>query len=316
MASIAEEMSALVTIGLDPHPGSHTASAINSYGRQLGEITVLNSEAGWDLLMEWAQAHPERRWAVEGPNNRYARDFVTHLLEAGEAVYPITPSLTARYRSRSANGKDDEIDATNAGRALLANEDLQIYRPMPYQQELKELTRAYQRIRNEIKANKMSARERSLEVVKEALEKANQALEEAAKTLKRRMAAITKDLAPDMLSRVGIGPLVSATLLAESGWFARFASEDHFASYAGAAPIRWSSGAQETVRVNFRGNRRLNWAAHVVAMSRLRLDPRTQAYRDKKLAEGKTMREVYRLLKTYICREFYHLLRDMQTQSS
>lgn len=312
MGSIAEAEAGMVTIGLDPHPGSHTASALNVFGRELDEITAINEEAGWQELMRWAQQFPERRWAIEGPNNRYARGFVERLIKSEQLLFPITPSMTARYRSRSASGKDDDIDAASAARALLANEDLPVHHPMPYEAELKELTRGYQRIRNQIKANRMSGREQSLAVVKDALERANQALEDAAKELEREMTKIVKSIAPEFLDLRGVGPIVTATVLAEAGWIGRFKNEHHFASYAGSAPLKWSSGAHETVRVNFKGNRRLNWAAHVVAMSRLRIDPRTQAYRDKKLAEGKTMREVFRLLKTYICREFYRVLRDMQ----
>lgn len=310
MGSIAKEAS--ITIGVDPHPGTHTASAVTEFGRQIDEITVINEQAGWKELMMWARQFSKRRWAIEGPNNRYARGVVANLKSGGEAIFPITPSQTARYRRRSAAGKDDEIDATNAACALLANEDLPVFRCMPYEAELKELTRGYQRIRKQITSNKMSAREQTLSAVKEALARAVEALEEAAKGLEREMERIVKNIAPEFLALRGVGPIVTATVLAEAGWIGRFKNQHHFASYAGAAPLKWSSGAQETVRVNFKGNRRLNWAAHIVALSRLRIDPKTQAYRDKKLAEGKTLREVFRLLKTYICREFYRVLSKAQ----
>jgi transposase len=311
MGSIAERSrtSGTVIIGVDPHPGSHTARAHNGLGEQLDEITVVNDESGLSLLGEWAKKYPSRQWAVEGPGNRYIRGFVDELLSGGEMVYSVTPSMTAEYRKRNSRGKDDEIDATSAAKAVLANKDLPAYRPMPYEAELKELTRSYQRIRRQLTATRMSAKQMAYEDVRLALEQVIQSLETARDSLKRRMASFVKETAPGLLKPLGNGPVVAATLLAEAGRVSRFPSEAHFASYAGSAPIPWSSGAQVKMRVNPGGNRRLNWAAHMVANTRLRLDPRTQQYRDRKLAEGKTQREVYRLLKTYICREFYHLLR-------
>lgn len=43
-------------------------------------------------------------------------------------------------------------------------------------------------------------------------------------------------------------------------------------------------------------------------MTRLRCDPETQAYRDRRIAEGKTQREIVRCLKRYIARRVWRLL--------
>ena len=315
MASIAERVQGLVTIGVDPHPGSLTFSAVNAYGRVYEELPVVNDDGVWRSVMAWAERFPNRRWAIEGPGNWYVKDFVARLLAEGERVYPITPSMTAQYRSRRARGKDDEIDASSAARVLLANEDLPTYQPMAYEADLKELTRSYQRISRQLTATRKSARQMSSEVVQAALGDVIRALEQALIDLKREMETMVRELAPLLLTRRGVGPVVAATVLAEAGHVDRFPDQHHFASYAGAAPIRWASGAQDTVRVNPGGNRRLNWAAHIVVLGRLRTDPRTQAYRDRKLAEGKTKREVMRLLKTFISREFYKDLTQIQDPS-
>ena len=313
MSSIAEERFGLVTIGLDPHPGSLTVSAVSPHGRLLGERTLLNDSGAFRALWAWAQTFPERRWAVEGPGNRYVKQLVAELMKAGEEVYPIAPSLTAQYRSRRSRGKDDEIDAANAARALLANEDLPVHAPMSYEDDLKELTRSYHRLMSQLKATRMSAKEMASGVVRAALEAVIASLTEATRQLKLEMARLVRYLAPELLAKRGVGPVVAATVLAEAGRITRFPSEGHFASYAGAAPIVWESGSQSTVRVNPGGNRLLNHAAHIVAMSRLRLEARTRAYRDRKLAEGKTTREVFRLLKTAIAREFYRVLVHLST---
>ena len=316
MGSISKASKSDVTIGLDPHPGSHTASAVDHSRGFLDELTVNNSEEAYEELMRWAKRYPKRRWAIEGPGNQYVRDIVEKMLVAGETVYGITPSMTSLYRGRRTRGKDDEIDATNAARALLANEDLPEYEPMPYEAEMKELSRIYKRLSDQLKATKMSSKQVTSSEIRQPLERVIATLESAVAELKAKMRKIVQNLAPELLSERGVGTVVCSTVLAEAGRIARFPNEYHFASYCGAAPIRWQSGAHEQMRVNPGGNRRLNWAAHIVALSRLQHDPRTQAYRDKKLAEGKTQREVLRLLKTHICRDFYRILKKTQTVSS
>jgi transposase len=45
-----------------------------------------------------------------------------------------------------------------------------------------------------------------------------------------------------------------------------------------------------------------------IVITRLRNDPRTQAYMDRRLAEGRSKPEVIRVLKRYVAREVYHRL--------
>ena len=86
---------------------------------------------------------------------------------------------------------------------------------------------------------------------------------------------------------VGVGPVTAATILGEVGDVARFATADHFASYTGTAPIEASSGEVVRHRLSRAGNRRLNSALHIVALSNKRYDPRGKAYYERKLAAGK-----------------------------
>jgi transposase len=237
--------------------------------------------------------------------------LVTDLLNDGEQVYSIPPSMTAQYRSRRGRKKDDEVDAENAAKALLANPGITHYLPTRYEQRLKELTRSYQRLSHQLKASRMAAKTIDDALVREVNLKVVRTLEEALAALKREIEKTVRKVAPSLLKIRGVGPIVASTILAEAGRITRFANRDHFAAFAGCAPIRWESGAHHTARVNPGGNRRLNWAAHIIVISRMRIDNTTQAYRDRKLAEGKTKRQIIRLLKTYVCRELYlHLKRE------
>ena len=182
---------------------------------------------------------------------------------------------------------------------------------LTYQDRLRELTRSYQRVSQQLRAMRMAARALETAEARQALGAVIMALEGAVRDLKATIHATVAPLAAPLLARPGVGPIVAGVVLAEAGRIGRFRSRDHFAAFAGCAPIPWASGAQSAVRVNPGGNRRLNWAAHIVVLGRLRIDPATRAYRDRKLSEGKTQREIIRSLKTYVCRELYACLRTL-----
>jgi transposase len=80
----------------------------------------------------------------------------------------------------------------------------------------------------------------------------------------------------------------------------RFPSKAHFASYAGTAPVEASSGEVVRHRLSLAGNRKLNYALHMVATCQARSDARGGGYYRKKLAEGKSRKDALRCLKRRI----------------
>jgi hypothetical protein len=89
----------------------------------------------------------------------------------------------------------------------------------------------------------------------------------------------------------------------------RFPDRDHFAAYNGTAPVEVSSGGRKIYRLSLRGNRRLNHAIHMAAISQIRhKHSQGRAYYDKKLAEGKTHKEALRCLKRRISDAIYAAL--------
>lgn len=99
-----------------------------------------------------------------------------------------------------------------------------------------------------------------------------------------------------MLELHGVGPIVAAYILGHVGDPARFATPDRFASYNGTAPIEASSGLKVRHRLNPRGNRKLNHAMHLIAVTQIRHVTPGRVYFDRKLAEGKTKKEALRAL--------------------
>lgn len=88
----------------------------------------------------------------------------------------------------------------------------------------------------------------------------------------------------------------------------RVRSEAAFASLAGASPVPASSGNTVRHRINRGGDRRLNRALHMAIVTRMRMDPRTRAYVERRTTEGRTLREIRRCLKRYLAREIYRRL--------
>ena len=89
----------------------------------------------------------------------------------------------------------------------------------------------------------------------------------------------------------------------------RFPGRDHFAAYNGTAPIEVSSGPRKIYRLSRRGNRRLNHAIHMAAVTQIRhRHSKGRAYYDKKLAEGKTPKEALRALKRQVSNAIFACL--------
>jgi transposase len=83
----------------------------------------------------------------------------------------------------------------------------------------------------------------------------------------------------------------TAIILGHSGDIARFPTSGHFARYTGTAPIATSSRPQQRHRLNPGGNRQLNRALHVAAVTQVRNNTPGRAYYQRKLDEGKSPKE-------------------------
>jgi transposase len=302
----------MITLGMDPHPGSHTVAALDSNGSLLGSIKVLNTSAGLEQLHQFASQFASRRWAIEGAGNHFVARFVNELLAKGETIYSIAPSLTSQYRCRRGTKKNDQVDAANVARALLANPQLPSLQHSDRQRELQELSRAQRRLAEQLRSNRSALAELSEHSpVRAVLEEVIRTLILQLKELEKQLRSIVCTVMPALLELSGVGAIVAGTLLAEVGDPQRFPTADHFASYCGAAPVERGSGQNSRMQVNPGGNRRLNWALHIIALVRLRMDGgRSRQFMAKQTDHGKTKRAALRLMKTYIAREVFKTIRQ------
>jgi transposase len=95
-------------------------------------------------------------------------------------------------------------------------------------------------------------------------------IDEQMRETKKRIAQAVAASKTTLTEIFGVGPIVAATVIGYVGDVTRFASSDRFAAYNGTAPIEVSSGPRKIHRLSRRGNRRLNHAIHMAAVTQIR----------------------------------------------
>jgi transposase len=137
------------------------------------------------------------------------------------------------------------------------------------------------------------------------------ACEREAAEFEDQIEALVRKFAPALLNVLGVGPIVGAQVVGSWSHRGRFRSEAAFAKLGGVAPIEASSGMVVRHRLNRSGDRQLNRALHTVVLVRMRQDAATKAYVERRLAEGKSVREIKRCLKRYVARQLFRELEGL-----
>jgi transposase len=334
---------AAVMIGVDPHKASHTAVAISAAEEPLGELRVRACVAQTERLLAWAKAWPQRAWAVEGAGGT-GHLLAQQLVSAGERVLDVQPKLSARVRLLAAGdvNKNDPNDARSVAVAALRSAGVRQVRADDHAAVLKIWSKRYRdlgRTRTQVVCRlhavlgelipggvpKVITTARAGRVLKalrpegavqvarcelaaallEDLRRVDAGIRETRKKLAVTVAAAGTSLT----GLFGVGPVIAAAVIGDVRDVARFGGRDHFAAYNGTAPIEVSSGPRKVYRLSRRGNRRLNHAIHMAAVTQIRhRHSRGRAYYDKKLAEGKTPREALRALKRQVSNAIFACL--------
>jgi transposase len=126
---------------------------------------------------------------------------------------------------------------------------------------------------------------------------------------RKKLAVAVAATGTSLTGLYGVGPVVAAAVIGDVRDVSRFPGRDHFAACNGTAPIEVSSGPRKIYRLSRRGNRRLNHAVHMAAVTQIgHRHSEGRAYYDKKLAEGKTPKEALRSLKRQISNAIFACL--------
>jgi transposase len=333
-----------VMTGTGPHKGSHTAVAVGAAEEPLGKLRVRACPDQAGKLVAWAQAWPERTWAVEGARG-LGRLLARQLAAAGERVLDVQPKLAARVRLLEAGdtNKTDPDDARSVAVAALRSKGRQEVTADGHAVVLKVRAKRHRdlsRTRNQVVCrlhavlcelipggvpDEITAglAARILEQVVPAGAVAQARCELAAELLddirhldaqrrevKEKLAAAVTASGTSLTEVSGAGPVIAATVTGDVITVARFPSRDHFAARNGTAPAGVSSGQRKIYRLSLRGNRRLNHAVHLAAITWIRHKHSDgRACYQRKLAEGKTRKEALRCLKRRISDAIYARLR-------
>lgn len=332
----------MMMIGIDPHKGSHTAVVVDVDERVVDEIRVRTSTGQTGELQRWASAYPDRAWAVESARG-LGYLVSQQLVAAGERVIDV-PAMTAsrvRLLGSGKSQKTDPNDARSVAIAALRHPGLAMVRADDHARVLGLLAKRHRdvaRLKNkaacrlhallielvaggltsEMTVNKAMSLLEQVDVTDEmtyhrvviATELVDDIarLEGQMKASKKRIRAAVAASGTTLCDIRGIGPIGAAIILGSVGDIARFPTAGHFASYNATAPIEASSGDRRRHRLNPRGNRKLNHAIHIAAVTQLRYPSAGRDYYQKKLAEGKTTKEAIRALKRRISDVIYRRL--------
>jgi transposase len=331
-------------IGVDTHRDTHAAALLDPNGGVRATLEVPSDQAGHARLLDLAcrQAPGRRVWALEG-TGCYGAGLTSFLVDHGEWVVEIDRPKRPRGRN---GAKSDALDAIRAGREALARDHLATPRQRGHREAIRVLHTTRSAIvdaganaRRQLKALIITAPEplrdrlrgrpwrqqvrACVALVAEpsdpvehratvrALGMTAQRVLAArleAKQLEVELRQLITILAPALLAQRGIGPISAAQVLISWSHPGRFRAEAAFAMLAGAAPVEASSGQVVRHRLNRGGDRQLNRALHTIVMIRQAHHEPTRIYTSRRIAQGKSERDIRRCLKRTVARQLYRLL--------
>ena len=342
-----------VVLGVDTHGEVHVAAVVSPLGKILGNESFPATAAGYRQLLVWARKRGTvRRAGVEGTGT-FGAGLSRYLLAQQIQVYEVNrPDRSARRLLGKSDPLDAQAAAravlSGRARARAKTGDGPVQSARMFKIAKDSAVKASTQAINQLKAvlviadpalreqlSSLGNRELfrtcarlglsggggdedavaqathlTLRMLAERVEQLTGQIDE----LNQRLTRLVEHHAPQLLVPVGIGPDSAVTLLITLGDNAeRLNTEASFAALCGVSPIEYSSGRRSTRRLSHGGDRQANAALHRIVFTRLRHDPRTQAYYERRTQEGKTRCEIVRCLKRYAAREVFNLVRPVSS---
>jgi transposase len=324
-----------VVIGVDPHKASHTAVVLDDQENVLGRLRVHANSKQAEQLLAWAGSWPDHVWAIEGAGG-LGYLLAQQLVAAGEQVLDVQPKLAARVRllgTGQAN-KNDPNDARSAAVAALHGHEIPLVRlddqaavMRVWVRRRRDIARTRNRVANRLHAvlcelvpggfaGEISALQAIAmlatiqprgaagtarhELATDLVEDLRR-LDRQQSQVRTRLASIVAASQTSTTDIFGVGPIIAATVIGATRNVDRFPSADRFAAYTGTAPIEASSGPHKIYRLSRRGNRQLNHAIHMAAVTQIRNRHSVgRSYYDRKISEGMSPKMALRALKRRI----------------
>lgn len=338
----------VITVGIDAHKDSYTMVAVNEVGKRVGQLTVEARKSGHERLLEWLTDYGEVQVAVEDCRH-LTRALEAALLIAGHSVVRVHTRLMASARRAAREpGKSDPIDAEAVARVALREDGLPTAKLAGPERDLKlysdhrkRLVEHRTALQSKLRwflhelAPDLAVPSRGIKrtvvfsLISNTINNMPGAVAEIARDLledivslttrindlEKKLAAIVRVEYSSLVTIPGLGVLGAATIIGETAGIERFATKDAYARFNGTAPIPVWSGNRVRVRLSRGGNRKINAALHMAAVTQLRLGGDGAVYVEKHLERGKTKKEALRLLRRRLSDRVYHaLLRDYSSR--
>jgi transposase len=335
-----------ITGGVDTHLDTHVAAALDPLGRLVGTECFDADAAGYKALLTWLEQFGQvDKVGVEGTGS-YGVGLARFLRRRGVEVVEINrPNRQAR-RSHGKSDPLDAVEAARAvisGRAVGAGKTkdgaveairvLMVAKRSARQARVKAIVQ----MRHVVITgpDQLNSRLKGLTVTALVAESAKlraaraadpvtaatkaslcslahrvQSLEAELDELNEQIESLLLATAPELMARFGVGPDTAAALLVAAGDNPeRLHSEAAWAHLCGVAPVPADSGKNAGhLRRHNGGDRQANSALWRIALVRIAHDPETTLYFDRRVKEGRTKRDVIRILQRYIAREVYRYL--------
>ena len=353
MPSITPDTTALhVAGGVDTHQDTHTAAVIDLVGRVLATEQFPATAAGYRALLTWMRGFGRLlRVGVEG-TGAYGAGLTRRLhAEQVEVIEIDRPSRkTRRFQGKS--DPIDAIAAAKAALAgertgtpkhhdgrVEALRNLRVARRSAVKQradtqrQIKTLiVTAPDDLRTQLRGLRVTQLinlcvnwrpdrgdagnpATAAKIALRSLARRHQQLTAEITDLDELLQPLVAAINPALTAANGVGANVAGQLLVTAGEnHDRLTSEAAFAMLCGAAPLPASSGKTTRHRLNRGGDRQANAALYTVVLSRLRWDPRTREYAERRTKDGLSKKEIIRCLKRYVARELYQLITSNSPQ--
>jgi len=300
-------------VGIDAHPSTHTALAINRFEEEKGQIRFANTPEGIRAFLTWLRSvAPDAQNTIlgveGGSTSRNA--LLSRLLADYPHVHEVNPVYTRQQRNAETRGdKSDSIDAKLIAE-VLTKKLAQLPRITPTELSprmlcLKKLVGYYeeQTAQGTRLQNQLSQLQREHTLSGEPQEKSALTcvirgkkrellhVRTAQKTLTAQMSKLLAEYGGNLTTIPGISTVLAAKLVAHSSGARRFANRDKYIRYSGIAPLERSSGKYHRFAKGKRGNRQLHGTFYLAALLQIQNNQRAKIYFEKKLSEGKTKQQ-------------------------
>jgi len=348
MTTMTEDLDR-VTVGIDTHRDVHVAAVLNDQGRLLGSESFSTTAPGHRRLQRWAERFGTiDAVGVEG-TGAWGAGLSRHFTAQGYRVIEVD---RPDRKTRRQHGKSDTIDAEAAARAVQAGtatgtpktrtgpiEAIRALR-VARRSALKARSQAAHQLhslvstapdelRDQLRVHKIAALvthaarfrpgdptnpTNATKIAMRSIARRHQQLSDELDELDTHLDRLVAQTAPNLLALHGVGTDVAGQLLVTAGDNPhRLHSDAAFSHLCGTSPIPASTGRTNRHRLNRAGDRQANAALYRIALCRLRWDPRTRHYMQRRTQQGLTKPEIIRCLKRYIAREIHHELTHLPT---